>query len=294
MIDMRKRFNRLAAEIRKLVVEQDAFGLKRPFTFNAYQFAFQADDKKMDAFKKWLQQQIDMGILEVSDYENNQPWTAKYIQASFQKGLKRAYTDASPQVIQSDSFYQGSEAQFLASSFNLPESMSKVQMLFTRAYDELEGVTSTMSVKMGRVLADGFLKGNGPEDIARDLVDEVEISKSRAEMIARTEVIRAHAEGQLEGFKVLGVDEVGIMVEWSTAGDDVVCEECEPLEGVVLTVEEAHGLIPRHPNCRCTYVPALKDQPEKGQVRILESIQSAFEKSLDAGNPDWGGKNIIE
>jgi hypothetical protein len=77
-------------------------------------------------------------------------------------------------------------------------------------------------------------------------------------MIARTEIINAHAEGQLDSFDMLGVEEVGVVAEWATAGDDRVCEECASIEGELFTVDEARGMIPLHPNCRCAWIPAEK------------------------------------
>ena len=47
-------------------------------------------------------------------------------------------------------------------------------------------------------------------------------------------------------FEALGVEELGVAVEWATAGDEAVCELCEALEGVVLKIEEARGMLPRH------------------------------------------------
>jgi hypothetical protein len=42
-----------------------------------------------------------------------------------------------------------------------------------------------------------------------------------------------------------------------TAGDDDVCPICEDIsEGGPYTINRARSLIPAHPNCRCTFVPA--------------------------------------
>jgi len=46
-------------------------------------------------------------------------------------------------------------------------------------------------------------------------------------------------------------------VEIQTAGDDLVCPECEDIEaGGPYTINEARSLIPAHPWCRCSFVPA--------------------------------------
>jgi SPP1 gp7 family putative phage head morphogenesis protein len=122
------------------------------------------------------------------------------------------------------------------------------------------------------------------------------IGINRARMIARTEIIRAHAEGQLDALEKLGVDKVGVMVEWSTAGDDRVCSLCMSLEGVVLKIKEARGLIPRHISCRCAFSPAnVGEGPDAtrrvnygegvidvGQVRGKKAIQASIRRSVSA------------
>jgi len=46
------------------------------------------------------------------------------------------------------------------------------------------------------------------------------------------------------------------MVNIETAGDDLVCQECEDLElDGPYTINEARSLIPAHPWCRCTFIP---------------------------------------
>jgi SPP1 gp7 family putative phage head morphogenesis protein len=57
----------------------------------------------------------------------------------------------------------------------------------------------------------------------------------------------------------MGIKEVGVMVEWSTAGDDRVCEECESMEGKIMDIDDAHGMIPVHPNCRCAFIPYIPE-----------------------------------
>lgn len=45
-----------------------------------------------------------------------------------------------------------------------------------------------------------------------------------------------------------------------TAGDDLVCFECEDISNSgPYSIDEALGLIPAHPNCRCAFVPALDE-----------------------------------
>lgn len=91
--------------------------------------------------------------------------------------------------------------------------------------------------------------------------------------------IRAHAEGQLDSFKTLGVEEVGVAVEWATANDDKVCPKCQSLEGIVLKIDEARGLLPRHPGCRCAWIPANVGEVSDAQTRTQAGVEEALEES---------------
>ena len=100
-------------------------------------------------------------------------------------------------------------------------------------------------------------------------------------MIARTEVIAAHAEGQLDAYSVLGVKQVKVQAEWLTAGDDLVCPLCADLDGEVMSIDEARGLIPRHPLCRCAWKPVTDKKSDAD--RIQKSIRSSILKERKKG-----------
>ena len=47
-----------------------------------------------------------------------------------------------------------------------------------------------------------------------------------------------------------------VLVNVLTAGDDLVCQDCEDIAGDgPYDLDTAKGLIPAHPNCRCAFVP---------------------------------------
>jgi SPP1 gp7 family putative phage head morphogenesis protein len=294
MADMQRRFKRLSQNIQELVVEDDAFGLDNDGIQILNQqvsnqaWRFQTDSQKVKSYRKWLKQQIDALVLTVEPGFSGKPWLAPYIESAYKKGAIRAYTDLrSEDLANAPTIFQGGREEFIRTAFSQPVLASKIELLYTRAFTELEGITAAMDQQMSRILAEGLSQGHGPRTIARELRNNVtKINNTRALVLARTEIVRAHAEGQLDAFEILGVEEVGILAEWSTAGDERVCPECSPLEGVVMTVAEARGLIPRHPNCRCAWIPADKNRREKGQKRGSRK-DKAIEKSIQAE----GGKN---
>jgi len=221
-------------------------------------FQFTTKPEQIAVFMTWLKGK--MGELIASEKD---PYWEKYVADAYDKGAGRAFDDVYKQrralagANKKLDFYQGSKEEFLQRAFGQPESVDKVKLMAGRVFTELKGVTEAMATQMNRVLTDGLAQGQNPFEIARELNKTVEgLGKNRSLLIARTECVRAHAEGQLDALEKLGVDQVGVMVEWSTAGDLRVCPKCRDLDGKIFSIKEAHGQIPRHPNCRCAFLPA--------------------------------------
>lgn len=225
------------------------------YVANARQWQFNTDPEKLRAFQAWLKQQIEATL---TGQTQQQMWD-KYIHDGFRKGAGRSFDDVrskratnlpreplDPQ--RKMDFYDGTREEFLRSSFAQPVAREKVELLAGRSFDELKNMTADMGNKVGRALVDGIVQGKGPHEVARDLVNQVDISRPRAETIARTELIRAHAEGQLTALEGLGVEEVGVQVEFMVTEDEVLCPECEALSGSIMSIDEARGVIPVHPS----------------------------------------------
>lgn len=302
-VEVRKRFGELRRELVRLVLTEDEFGLAPPslgVSFNARRYKFQSSSQKVETFNSWLQSQIDSKVLGVARGEN--AWSAKYIDSAFRKGLVRSYLDTHKRSLAAKgvSFYKGGEAEFLRSAFASPESIDKIRLIGTRTFNGMKGLTEQMKTRMGTALADGVANGLGPREVARRLVRELDITRSRALTIARTEMTAAHAEGQLLGFAEMGMDELEVMAEWLTAGDDRVCGLCAPLEGQVFKIDEAKGMIPRHPNCRCAWMPAesrkmsKKDQEKRARLldKSVKAETGAKTKTTARKDSRWVGADV--
>lgn len=256
--------------------EGDVQPTSKSLTLNRFQFHSSPD--KVAEFQKWLRQQFKAVLLGKSDEEL---W-AEFARKGFERGAGRAFDDVNKTkrwLPGQGDFYGGTRKEFLRSSFGRPETTDKLKLLAGRSFTDLKNVTEDMATRMSRTLMDGLARGSNPRDLVDDLVEDLGVSEVRAEAIARTEIIRAHAEGQLDAMEKLGVEEVGVAVEWGTAKDGRVCRHCQPLQGVVLTIEEAHGTIPAHVNCRCAFVPANVGEDDSKQIRSKAAILEAFEES---------------
>lgn len=285
--EMGLRFNLFRKDIVRAVVEEDLLNLRvRNEVTN--QFQFLTSSEKVQEFKRWIATHLGLRIIGVTAEQIENAWWRQYVEKGYKKGAGRAFMDTRRvQKAQADtegklSFFAGTQAEFLRQSFGQPETVEKLKLLVGRVFTELVGITEQMSQVMTRVLADGLVQGQNPRTVARELTKSLDITRKRAEVIARTELIRAHAEGQLDALERLGVEEVGVAVEWSTAEDARVCPRCAALDGIVLKVEESHGAIPRHPSCRCSFVPANVGEPTKDQIRSKSRIEAAIRKSLKA------------
>lgn len=252
--------------------------------------------EKVRLFQAWVRANL---AARFSSTDQKRIWQ-KYVEDGFRKGAGRAFTDtkgaqqyqASPTALP---FYRGTEQEFLRSSFAQPVAVEKVQLLVSRNFDELDGMTADLATKLTRGLADGLVQGKNPRDIANDLRKQVGLSKGRAELIAHTEIVRAHSEGQLTALEQLGVEEIGVAVEWSTSGRGNVCPLCASLQGVVLKVSEARGILPRHPRCSCTWIPAnVGEKGVKGRKDTKGEIDKAVARSreLEGGDSDWGPESV--
>lgn len=296
-IEMRKRINTVRKAVNALVLEQDAFDLassdgslesliarserqmQNPTAASvASQWRFLQDTDKLTAFKRWLNDQINTVMLG----DDDKAVYTSIIAEAFQRGALRAYDDVQSRrrkskttkriqpidVISGSADFQngyarGERAAFLRQllpsrmTVNLSTAESALQLLSTLTLSNLEGISAAMSTQIVSLLTAGLVAGQSPYDIAKAIAKATGITIERAERIARTEIIRAYAEGQLNSLTELGVDEVGVEVEFTITKDGRACKTCSALSGVVFKIDEASGIIPVHPSCRCAWIPHL-------------------------------------
>ena len=165
-------------------------------------------------------------------------------------------------------------------------------MVNTQAFDFLNGyqlqllgkLSDDLVAKVHQVISVGIVRGQSPAQMARVIGwivdDPAEFRKAgktvfksvqqRAELIARSETMRAYNQGAIKFEKQIGV----VKLTWLTAGDERTCPECGPLDGREYRIEKMPSQ-PLHPACRCTHVPAPGGL---NQIQDLESLQKGINK----------------
>lgn len=272
--DLGGRFQTLRRLVNQTVRENDAFGL----TANADPvevFDFPTDPQKQQAFMRWLRNSMADEIVEVEGFtgvRGGRHYTAKYVRASYARAIKDAGAKLRAEGMDVP-------VEDIETMFNLPVHERSLQRLFTRTYDNLDGITGPTAQAVRQELTAGFVEGVNPNEMARRINGRVDaIGLNRARTLARSEVISAHAHGTLDRYERMGVGRVTIRSEFSTAGDDLVCPLCGSIEGETVTLDTARNGTwefetedealahlegeypfnpPVHPNCRCSWLPVV-------------------------------------
>lgn len=278
----RKRFREVDRLIRITVGENDALridrtrglgilqqlppGFKRPPSVGPVrEFEFTTAEQRVEAFMDWLGQAVDAEILEVIERDGRRvasrnAWQNTYVRSAYNRGLAQAESRLRRAGVAFD--LSAGITAGIGVTLRAPRHADALGILFTRNFEELRGITSFMSQQIARTLTAGLARGWGHIAIADAIRGQVSgIGINRAVLLARTEIINAHAEATLNRYQDFGIDEVEGMAEFATAGDNRVCSICANLEGQHFTIAEARGLIPVHPNCRCSWLPVIRQMP---------------------------------
>lgn len=270
---------------------EDLRRIHRGLIGNASFWHFLTSDRKLEEFKKWVRIQLGISMGESEPQEDF--WLKRYINETYQKAVARAYDGHKPLPPtrlskEAGAAYQaGGRAEFLRKAFWHPVSSSRVKALASQTMEEMKGLSEEAARKLTVELANGMIAGESPYKVGARLNRVIDGISNKGVAIAATRTVAAHNEGFLDSLELMGFKNVKVAVEWSTSGlgttkkgNPSPCKLCAPLNGIVLTVEEAHGLLPRHPHCKCTFRPANVGESKTGQKRAQHSIQTAIRASV--------------
>lgn len=104
----------------------------------------------------------------------------------------------------------------------------------------------------------GVAAGKNPRVIAREVQQSALITRHRALVIARTEIVGAHREAKKQTWSHTGVVQKWT---WVSAKDRRTCAACWAQDGTEHDAGEPMGT---HPQCRCTSVPVTPSWEELG------------------------------
>lgn len=253
--EVKRRFLKFKRDLMEFLVKEDDLAL------NAKKYKFSTASEKRKLFREKVQALMDSSIEQGGE---GNPWSGKYVTEAYRKALDKTYTKTTKQ--KPAEVMAGAKGEFMRASLTGPEALDKVERLASRAFENLKGVTAPMKSELNRILSDGLAGKRSLKAIAKDIAKTLKVSEARALRIARTEMVYVNAEGQLDAMESLGITSVTAEVEFVTAAGQGasdtemeklrVCPKCMELSGRKYTISEAHGIIPLHPGCRCSWIPA--------------------------------------
>lgn len=203
-------------------------------------------------------------------------------QITFRQGLSNIYTD-----------------QFLRQVYDLGQSVT-VKANFNRLNSAL--IQKTLDYpwsgamfsdrlwqdkeRLGRNLRVGLTQsmilGEGIPQITDRINKGIDTARYNAERVARTETKRVTYCAHDDVYKDTGVEE--LRYRCANGGDSRTCQYCRADNGKVFKRGEEPTL-PRHPNCRCVYIPVVSDTFEDNELNELTgSVRGAenYEKWREA------------
>lgn len=217
-------------------------------------------------------------------------------QIAFTQGLSNIYTD-----------------QFLRQVYELGQTMS-VKANFNRLNPALVKATldypwsgamfsdrlwldkETLGRNLRVGLTQSMILGEGIPEITDRISKGIETSRSNAERIARTETKRVTYVAHDHAYEDMGVEEL----KYYTSGMKSmsrVCDICNADKDKIFKRGEEPTL-PRHPNCKCIYVPHVADTFKDNElnelthsVRGAENYNKWIEANKDKINPDGSLKD---
>lgn len=187
-------------------------------------------------------------------------------QITFRQGLSNIYTD-----------------QFLRQVYDLGQSIT-VKVNFNRLNPAL--IQKTLDYpwsgamfsdrlwqdkeRLGRNLRVGLTQsmilGEGIPQITDRINKGIDTARYNAERVARTETKRVTYCAHDDVYKDTGVEE--LRYRCANGGDSRTCQYCRADNGKVFKRGEEPTL-PRHPNCRCVYIPVVSDTFEDNELNEL-------------------------
>lgn len=140
---------------------------------------------------------------------------------------------------------------------------------------QLWGNTDSLAQKLKEVFKQGFIRGDSPQDMAREIRKEFNVARSRAETLVRTDATAVINRATIKRYQKAGLEYYRILVVL----DDRTTQICRRIaqEDKLYKLEDAQvgvNMPPFHYNCRSTIMPDAGEIEEPKEVLKNDSDES--------------------
>lgn len=215
-------------------------------------------------------------------------------QITFRQGLSNIYTDQFLRQV-----YDLGQSINVKANFNRlnPALIQKTldypwsgAMFSDRLWQDKERLGRNLRVG----LTQSMILGEGIPQIMDRINKGIDTARYNSERVARTETKRVTYCAHDDVYKDTGVEE--LRYRCANGGDSRTCQYCRADNGKVFKRGEEPTL-PRHPNCRCVYIPVVSDTFEDNELNELTgSVRGAenYEKWREAEAKKQEEVKIVE
>jgi SPP1 gp7 family putative phage head morphogenesis protein len=156
-------------------------------------------------------------------------------------------------------------------NMNFVPDYKAVSFIQKFAFDNVTKLTEDTKDNLRKEMAMGLMNGESISKLKLRIMDVMDTTIDRAEMITRTESVRAFNVGHFQAAKESGLE---LKKQWSTHEDERTCESCGYLDGQIVDMDKPFKdqkgkeslLSPFHVRCRCRVIYVQPHEPKINNI----------------------------
>lgn len=251
---------------------------------------FKQAEKDPELLKRLNEQYRAGKVTRLEALELNLEWQLGKMNQTLQKSFN-SYLKETAQYV-----YKKISGGNSSSTLNKPalEQLVKTPFNGKNYSSSLWGNTDTLADDLKQTLKNGFIRGQGPADMARELRKKYNVARSRSEAIIRTDGTNIINNAAAKRYMEFGLTKYKILVHLDERTTDI-CKKIKADDETFLFEEYQPGKTapPFHVNCRSGIVPddselGYEDEDEEGQEQDeFQEVDEETEKNLQTQSDEW-------
>lgn len=176
----------------------------------------------------------------------------------FRQLLGENYTDGYYQAIYDIQSRYGYSSAFATVNSKVVENALTYPWSGANFSDRLWKHKFELLNQLRETLTTGLIRGESVQDMSKRLAERMNVSRSNALRLIRTESSHIHNTAELDAYKACGFEEYEYMASFG----ERTCDVCGGLDGRRFKLGDKQfgvNFPPLHPNCRCTTVAVDQD-----------------------------------
>lgn len=249
---------------------------------NTTYYEYQIDTARYNAINDFINRLLYDEILQSITGDMPPRWFFQsYLESSFNRGISDALRDiqmqSQPELVTQEIAQQ---IQALSPDDYSPQAIQSLGLVYARVFNEMKGLTDSMKTDLAETLTRGMASGLGIRAISADIKKRVGVGFSRAQRIARTEILGAYRTAQRARTKEVNetiFDDSPYMFKqlWFSALASTSRRWHVSKHGEIYTQQEVEQFYSERGNsinCLCSQSPVLVNR-KTGEAVIKETIE---------------------